>query len=53
MLKLLSRDADARAPGSSAARPVPRASNRNVTDAAGVPTNSYGRAADGRDGSAF
>lgn len=52
-IKLMSRDADARAPGSSAVRPVPRATNRNVTDAAGVATNPYGRAADRRDGSAF
>ncbi len=51
--KMLSRDQDARAAGSSAERPLPRASNRNVTDATGLPTNSYGRAADRRDGSAF
>lgn len=52
-IKLLNRDADTRAPGSSAERPVPRAANRNITDAAGVATNPYGRAADRRDGSAF
>lgn len=51
--RALNRDQDARAPGSSAVRPAPRARNGNVTDAAGVPTNPYGRAADRRDGSGF
>lgn len=53
LLKRLSRDADARAPGSSSSPARPRSSVTNVTDSAGVATNSYGRAADGRDGSAF
>ena len=52
-IKALNRDEDMRAPGSSAGSPVPRATNRNITDDAGVPTNSYTRAADRRDGSAF
>jgi len=52
-VKHLNRDADTRAPGSSAVSPQPRAGNRNVDDAAGVPTSPYGRAADRRDGSAF
>ena len=52
-VKLMNRDADARAPGSSAVRPVPRAVNNNINDAAGTPTNSYTRAADRRDGSDF
>lgn len=51
--KAMNRDADARAPGSSAERPVPRAANTNVTDSAGVATNPYTRAADRRDGSGF
>ncbi len=52
-IKLMSRDADARPPGSSAIRPVPRAVNNNLTDASGAYTNPYGRAADRRDGSDF
>jgi len=52
-IKLLSRDSDARAPGSSAVSPVPRATNRNITGADGAYTNPYSRAADGRDGSGF
>jgi len=52
-IKQLNRDADARAPGSAAVRPKPRASNGNLTDAAGAYTNPYGRAADRRDGSDF
>lgn len=49
----LSRDADARAPGSSAVRPVPRASNVNTEDSAGVATNPFTRAADRLDSSDF
>lgn len=49
----LSRDADARAPGSSAVRPVPRASNVNITNENGIPTNPLTRAADGYGGSDF
>lgn len=52
-IKQLCRDADARAPGSSAARPVPRAVNNNLTDSAGAPTNPYARAADRRTSSDF
>ena len=52
-IKLMNRDADARAPGSSAERPLPRASNGNLVDAAGQRTNPYARAADRRDGSDF
>lgn len=52
-IKQLNRDADVRAPGSSAVRPVPRAANGNRTDAAGAHTNPYARAADRRDGSDF
>lgn len=51
--KALNRDADARAPGSSAVRPVPRASNVNITDANGVYTNPMTRAADYSDESDF
>lgn len=53
LLKRISRDADARPPGSSATPSRPRASVTNTEDSAGVATNPYGRAADGRDGSAF
>lgn len=51
--RALSRDTDARAPGSSAARPKPRATMQNDTDDAGVYTNPFTRAADRRDGSGF
>ena len=52
-IKQLNRDADARAPGSAAVRPVPRAVNNNLTDSSGAYTNPYGRAADRRDASDF
>ena len=52
-IKQLNRDADVRAPGSAAVRPVPRAVNNNRTDAAGAYANPYGRAADRRDASDF
>lgn len=51
--KSLNRDADARAPGSSAVRPLPRASNANITNENGIPTNPLTRAADGYGGSDF
>lgn len=51
--RALNRDTDARAPGSSAVRPKPRATNVNLTDSAGVETNPYNRAADRLDGSDF
>lgn len=51
--KSLNRDADARAPGSSAVRPLPRATNVNLTDSAGVNTNPLTRAADWSDPSDF
>lgn len=51
--KNLNRDADARAPGSSAVRPLPRATNVNITNDSGIPTNPLTRAADGYDGSDF
>ena len=47
------RDADARAPGSSAVRPLPRATNVNITNSDGIPTNPLTRAADGYGGSDF
>lgn len=51
----MSRDADARPPVSNASvgTAKPRAEVRNVTDASGVYTSAYARAADRRDGSAF
>ena len=52
-LKLLSRDADARAPGSSAVRPFPVATISNDTDAAGVTTHPYQGIRDGSVGSGF
>lgn len=51
--KSLNRDADARAPGSSAVRAKPRATNVNLTNADGVETNPFSRAADGYDSSDF
>ena len=51
--KALNRDNDARAPGSSAERPKPRATLQNDTDEAGVYTNPFTRAAERRDGSGF
>lgn len=51
--KHLNRDADARAPGSSAVRPLPRASNVNINNENGIPTNPLTRAADGYGGSDF
>lgn len=51
--KAMNRDADARAPGSSAVSPLPRASVTNLQTSGGVYTNSYTRAADGSDGSGF
>ena len=51
--KNLNRDADARAPGSSAVRPLPRATNVNITNENGIPTNPLTRAADGYGGSDF
>ena len=51
--KSLNRDADARAPGSSAVRPLPRATNVNITNENGIPTNPLTRAADGYGGSDF
>lgn len=51
--KNLNRDADARAPGSSAVRSLPRATNVNITNENGIPTNPLTRAADGYGGSDF
>lgn len=53
LLKSMNRDADARPPGSTAGRPVPRAKINNQTDDAGLPTNPYVRVADRKSGSGF
>lgn len=51
--KALNRDHDARAPGSSAERPRPRATLANAQTEGGVYTNPYTRSADQRDGSGY
>lgn len=54
LLKSMNRDADVRAPGSSAGRPRPRATITNtVADDGSTPTNPYVRAADQQGGSGF
>lgn len=54
LLKSMNRDADARPPGSSASRPLPRARIANTKTSDGSEyTNPYTRTADGKDGSGF
>lgn len=53
LIKAMNRDADARPPGSSTAPAQSRASIVGTTTAAGAPTDPYGRAASGRDGTGF
>lgn len=51
--RALNRDKDARAPGSSAVRPLPVAALNNDTDAAGVTTHPYQGIRDGSVGSGY
>lgn len=53
MLRALNRDRDFRSVTSAEGRARPRASNTNLTDATGLPTNPLVRAADGSDPSDF
>lgn len=52
-IKLLNRDADARAPGSSAGPPEPRAVIALTEGADGEPNNPYGRIFNGTDAGGF
>lgn len=49
----LSRDRDARLVTSAPGRPVPQAHLGNATNASGIPTNPFSRAANGEDGSGY
>jgi len=52
-IKLMNRDQDARAPGSSAERPLPVAALANDVDASGVTTHPYQGIRDGSIGSGY
>jgi hypothetical protein len=52
-IKQLNRDADVRAPGSAAVRPLPVATLSNDTDTAGVTTHPYQGIRDGSVGSGY
>ena len=52
-IKLMNRDADARAPGSSQTPPLPRAQTLNVQNDVGRDTNVWNRIADYKDTGGF